>query len=159
MEHIKNNFRIVGLVTGLGEIRCIAGELHVFRHLAGSIAFAVAALVCAAPAFATEFLTAIEDVPLAGGLVEEAEPLVFESDQGRVVRTSAAGQVKTGEVADFYIASLPQLGWKQVAGEGALSFERENERLNITMREPADAAPVTVSFELIVKLASTRLPE
>jgi hypothetical protein len=131
----------------------------VFRHLAGSIAFAVVAVVCAAPAFATEFLSAIEDVPLVDGLVEEAEPLVFESDKGRVVRTSAQGLMRTSDIADFYIASLPQLGWKQVAGEGALSFERENERLNITMREPADAAPITVSFELIVKLASTRLPE
>lgn len=130
-----------------------------FRYLAGSAAIAVAAVVCAAPAFATEFLTAIEDVPLAGGLVEEAEPLVFESDQGRVVRTSAQGQVRTDEIADFYIASLPQLGWARIESEGALSFERENEQLNITMREPANAAPVTVSFELIVKLASTRLPE
>ncbi len=130
-----------------------------FRHLAGSIAFAVAVVVCAAPAFATEFLSAIEDVPLVNGMVEQPEPLVFESDQGRVVRTSAEGQVRTRDIADFYIASLPQLGWKQVEADATLSFERENERLNITMRETASAAPITVSFELIVKLASTRLPE
>lgn len=132
---------------------------HVFRQLAGSIVFALAAMVCAAPAFATEFLIAIEDVPLVDGMVEQPEPLVFESDQGRVVRTSAQGQVRTSAIADFYIASLPQLGWRQVEAANTLSFERENERLNISMREPASAAPITVSFELIVKLASTRLPE
>ncbi len=130
-----------------------------FRHLAGSIALAAAVLVCAAPAHATGFLAAIEDVPLADGLIEQPEPLVFESDQGRVVRTSAQGQVRTSAIADFYIASLPQLGWKRIEADSALSFARENERLNITMREPASNAPVTVSFELIVKLASTRLAD
>jgi len=158
-ERIKNNLVIVGLVTGLDETPHIAGEPPVFRHLAGSIAFAVAAVICAAPAFATEFLVAIEDVPLVDGMVEQPEPLVFESDQGRVVRTSAQGKVGTSEIAAFYIASLPQLGWRRVEAANTLSFERENERLNISMREPASAAPITVSFELIVKLASTRLPE
>ncbi len=130
-----------------------------FRQIAGSIAIAVAALVSAAPAFATEFLTAIEDVPLAAGLTEQADPVIFESEQGRVVRTAAEGNVRTSDILAFYIASLPQLGWKQIEADNTLSFERENERLNISMREPANAAPVTVRFELIVKLASTRLPE
>jgi hypothetical protein len=83
----------------------------VFRHLAGSIAFAVAAVICAAPAFATEFLVAIEDVPLVDGMVEQPEPLVFESDQGRVVRTSARGEGgDESQIAAFYIASLPSAG-------------------------------------------------
>ena len=41
----------------------------------------------------------------------------------------------------------------------ALAFARENEVLRITVREPASSKPVRVQFELIVKLASTRLPE
>jgi hypothetical protein len=131
----------------------------VFRHLAGSIAFAVAAVICAAPAFATEFLVAIDDVPLVTGLTELPEPMVFESDQGRVVRTSAEGQVGASQVSAFYIASLPSLGWKRVDSADSLAFERENERLNIGVREPASNRPVEVRFELIVKLASTRLPE
>ncbi len=130
-----------------------------FRQIAGSIAIAVAALVSAAPAFATEFLTAIEDVPLAAGLTEQADPVIFESEQGRVVRTAAEGNVRTSDISAFYVASLPQLGWKQIEADDTLSFERENERLNISMHEPANAAPITVRFELIVKLASTRLPE
>lgn len=129
------------------------------RQIAGSFAFAVAVLAVASPAHATDFLQAIEDVPLAAGLSEEAEPVVFESDQGRVVQTTAAGNVKPSDIALFYTASLPALGWKPVDGADALSFGRENEQLKITIHEPANAAPATVRFELIVKLASTRLPE
>ena len=130
-----------------------------FRHIAASLALVAATVLAAAPAFATDFLRAIEDVPLPAGLTEEAEPVVFESDQGRVVQTVAAGNTRTAEISAFYTASLPSLGWKPIASDTALSFERENERLNITMREPANAAPITVRFELIVKLASTRLAD
>lgn len=130
-----------------------------FRQIAASFVMAAATMLSAAPAFATDFLRAIEDVPLPAGLTEQAEPVVFESDQGRVVQTVAAGDIRTSDIADFYRASLPSLGWKPVASDTALSFERENEHLNITMREPASAAPITVKFELIVKLASTRLAD
>ena len=82
----------------------------------------------------------------------------FESDQGRVVRTSAEGQVDGAIIGAFYAASLPQLGWKAISGDSGL-YARENETLRIQIREPASRRPVTVSFELIVKLASTRLPE
>lgn len=125
-----------------------------------SSAFVVAAIVmAAAPAHATDFLKAIEDVPLVAGLTESAEPVIFESDQGRVIRTQAEGRVDGGRIDAFYTASLPGLGWTRVADTDALAFERENEVLRITVREPASNKPVRVQFELIVKLASTRLPE
>ena len=130
--------------------------LKQFSHPA---AFAVIAVLATAPAHATEFLKAIDDVPLVTGLTELPEPMVFESDQGRVVRTSAEGQVGASQVSAFYIASLPSLGWKRIDSAESLAFERENERLNIGVREPASNRPVEVRFELIVKLASTRLPE
>lgn len=130
--------------------------LRRFHHLA---AIAAVAIVAAAPAHAADFLTAIDDVPLAKGLTELPDPVVFESDQGRVVRTSAEGQVGAAEISSFYLASLPSLGWKRIEDPDHLTFERENERLSINLREPANSRPVTVSFELIVKLASTRLPE
>ena len=130
-----------------------------FRRFGQFSAVAAIAFLATAPAHATEFLKAIEDVPLVAGLSELPEPLVFESDQGRVVRTSAEGQVAATEISSFYLASLPALGWKRTEDPNSLSFIRENEELNIQIREPASARPVTVSFELIVKLASTRLPE
>lgn len=119
----------------------------------------IAAIAMAAPAHATDFLRAIEDVPLAGGLSEQAEPVIFESDQGRVIRTQAEGQVDGARISSFYVAALPGLGWKRTDSASELAFERENEVLRIEIREPASQKPVTVRFELIVKLASTRLPE
>jgi hypothetical protein len=110
------------------------------------------------PAHATEFLRAIDDVPLVSGLTETADPVVFESDQGRVVRTSAEGHVGGAEISSFYSQTLPALGWKPVGGETGV-FERESERLTLRVREPAKNAPVRVEFELVVKLASSRLPE
>ncbi len=86
------------------------------------------AILAAAPARATDFLKAIEDVPLIAGLAELADPVVFESDQGRVVRTSAEGQIDGAQISSFYTASLPALGWKPVSSaEGLAAFERENE--------------------------------
>jgi hypothetical protein len=132
----------------------------VLRQIAGSFAFAI---VMAAPAHATDFLHAIEDVPLAAGLTEEAEPLVFESDQGRVVRTRASGNADYSALRSFYLASLPQLGWT-LQGEpdahGPIHLVREHEILTVSI-EPAGGvdSPVSVVFELVVKLASTRLPE
>ncbi|MFT3722570.1 MAG: hypothetical protein QM773_03200 [Hyphomonadaceae bacterium] len=133
--------------------------LRRFHHLA---AIAVVAVLGAAPAHATDFLKAIEDVPVFPGLAEAAEPVVFESDQGRVVRTNTDGRADYGAVRDFYLASLPSLGWKREgAGEhGPFVFTREHERLTLSI-EPAagTGSPINVIFELVAKLASTRLPE
>lgn len=128
---------------------------RLFRHFAVAAIMAVAA---AAPAHAADFLKSIEDVPLPKGMTEQGEPIVFESEQGRVVKATAEGQVGAAEIATFYKTSLPALGWKLAEGSG-LVFEREKERLTISSREPASAKPVTITFELVVKLASTRLAE
>jgi hypothetical protein len=125
-------------------------------------AMAVAAALAAAPAHADDFLKAIEDVPLVAGLVEAGEPVVFESDKGRVVRTNASGNADYGAVRDFYLTSLPALGWQR-EGDGAggrLLFAREHERLTISIEPAAGVnSPLNVIFELIVKLASTKLAE
>lgn len=117
---------------------------------------AIVAFAAAAPAFAADFLKAIEDVPLPKGVSEQGDALVFESEQGRVVKASAQGDISAGEVASFYKASLPALGWKLVEGP-ELVFEREKERLTIAAHVPAGMKPVAVSFELVVKIASTKL--
>ena len=125
-----------------------------------SVCLSIAIVACAAtPAHATEFLRAIDDVPLVAGLTEKPEPVVFESEQGRVVQTVAVGEVGSTAISSFYIATLPALGWKRPEGDAGLTFERENERLTITVREPRSSDPVRVQFELVVKLASSRLPE
>lgn len=131
-----------------------------FKNFASAVVMVVAAACVGAPAaHATQFLTAIDDVPLPSGLTEQPEPLIFESDQGRVVRTSAEGNVDGERIATFYEQTLPALGWRIVLDPDGMAFERENERLVMRIREPANAKPVRVEFELVVKLASTRLPD
>ncbi len=125
-------------------------------------AMAVAALLAATPAHAADFLKAIEDVPVPAGLVETPEPTVFESDQGRVVRTNASGNADYSTVRDFYLKSLPALGWKREddAPGGRLVFTREVERLTLSVEPAAGVdSPLNVIFELVVRLASTKLPE
>jgi hypothetical protein len=129
---------------------------RLFQHL---MVAGIIVLAAAAPAHAADFLKAIEDVPLPKGMTEQGEPVVFESEQGRVVKTTAEGQLGGAAISSFYEQSLPALGWKRTAGASALTFEREGERLGITIREPASARPVRVTFELVVKVASTKLAE
>jgi hypothetical protein len=115
-----------------------------------------------APAHAADFLKAIEDVPIPAGLTETMEPTVFESEQGRVVKTSASGNADYATVRDFYLKSLPSLGWKREGDGpgGRLVFTRENERLTLSVEPAAGAdSPLNVIFELVVKLASAKLPE
>lgn len=129
------------------------------RHFTVGVVMLMGAACASVPANASGFLVAIDDVPLMAGLVEQPEPVIFESENGRVVRTSAEGQADGARISAFYEASLPQLGWTRTADTQALAYERENETLRIAIREPANNQPVRVSFELIVKLASSRLPE
>lgn len=125
-------------------------------------ALVIATAMVAAPAHAADFLKAIDDVPIPAGLTETAEPTVFESGQGRVVRTNASGNADYTTVRDFYLKSLPALGWRR-EGDGAggkLVFVREHERLTVSVEPAAGVnSPLNVIFELVVKLASTKLPE
>jgi hypothetical protein len=129
------------------------------RHLPAMLA---AVLLAAAPAHAADFLRAIEDVPSPAGLTETAEPTIFESEQGRVVKTNAAGSAEYATVRDFYLRTLPSLGWARENDEpgGKLAYTRENERLTLSIEPAAGVdSPLNVIFELVVKLASTRLAE
>ncbi len=92
-------------------------------------------LLCPAFAGAAEaFLTAIEDVPLAPGLAEQATGgMVFDSPTGRIVEAVASGTGPADQVTAFYAQTLPQLGWSTA---GKMTFKRETETLRITV-EPA----------------------
>jgi hypothetical protein len=129
---------------------------RLFRHFALAAVISVAA---AAPAHAADFLTAIEDVPLPKGMIEQAEPVVFESDQGRVVRAAVTGNLSCKDMETFYATALPALGWTRQGNE--MAFRRDNEQLKLDMICGLAHGPFTaqISFELVVKLAGTRLPQ
>ena len=90
------------------------------------------------------FLSNLEDVPLMPGLAERRDLAIsFDKPEGRIVEAVAEGRMSQGEVAKFYAATLPQLGWK---GIGANRFAREGEELLLNFT----AAPnrLTVRFAL-----------
>jgi len=110
------------------------------------IAVLVLALLLASPAAlgADAFVAGIEDLPVMAGL--EAVPaagLVFDKPGGRIVEAYAAGKLTSADVATFYANTLPQLGWEHLPG---LSFSREGERLDLSIREEAEG--VVVLFAL-----------
>jgi hypothetical protein len=100
--------------------------------------------LAAAPAFAGNFVTGTEDVPLMPGLAPvRGSSLVFDTPEGRIIQAQAAGPVTRGAVHDFYAATLPQLGWR-VAGVNA--WRREGEVLRLVF-DGHDGA-LTVGFTL-----------
>lgn len=130
---------------------------RLFRQFALAAALAAAA---AAPAHAGDFLKAIEDVPIPKQMTEAPESVVFESDQGRVVRAHIQGNAPCRDVEAFYVNTLPALGWaQQVDPDGARKFRRESEQLTmITICANDGPFRTVISFELVVRLASTKLP-
>lgn len=129
---------------------------RLFQHFALAAAIAVAA---AAPAHAADFLKAIEDVPIPKGMAESPEPVVFESDQGRVVRAHIQGNTPCKDITAFYASTLPALGWTRESS--GMTYKRESEHLTLgAICDISDGVFRTIiSFELVVKLASTRLAE
>jgi len=94
----------------------------------------------------TRFITAIADLPLMPGLVErEAESVVFETPDGRIVETFASGPTERSTVTRFYEESLPQLGWTR---EAPLRFRREGETLTIDFPGGQSGTGLTVRFSL-----------
>lgn len=89
----------------------------------------IAALTCRPVAAEGKFLSAINDFPLMSELDEIAGGvLVFDSPSGRIVEALTMGKVSIENVKQFYSATLPQLGWKEVS-PGRFSREGESLRL------------------------------
>lgn len=91
---------------------------------------AALALLCAAPAFAQEYLSGHEDLPLLAGLHQDPDSVtVFDAPQGRIVETFAQTPQSAQAVFAAYAETLPQMGWareapaRYVRGAETLTFE------------------------------------
>ncbi|RTR17868.1 hypothetical protein EJ903_17210 [Azospirillum griseum] len=92
----------------------------------GSLAFP---LLPAAAVAASPFVPGLADVPAMPGLEPvDAEPLVFDKPDGRIVQVVLSGMVPRGAVLAFYDQTLPQLGWSRAAEQ---RFVREGEGLRL----------------------------
>jgi hypothetical protein len=97
-------------------------------------------------AHAEEFLSVLDDMPLAPGLTELTDQAAdFETPAGRIIDATAQGEVGSATVAAFYDKTLPALGW---AREGQGLFVRDHERLTIAITPAARKGWVTAKFSL-----------
>ena len=116
--------------------------------------FSTAGFVSVLPLCAQEppqFISAIDDLPLMDGLVEDAgSATVFETARGRIVEVFATGALEQDRLLGFYDKTLPQLGWRRKASG---LFQREGETLSLefsrkSMPLPGSMSVLTVAFRI-----------
>ena len=83
---------------------------------------------------ATKYFNYLHDVPVMQGLVVlEEQSTMFDKPEGRiVVQIARATDVSEKQISAFYAATLPSLGWKQIADN---VYYREQERLTLTFQK------------------------
>jgi len=85
-----------------------------------------------------QFVEGSQDIPLATGLTKSAndDDLGFDSIGGSVISIAYKNEGEKDGVKDFYLKTLPQLGWKIVKANefsslDTLDFMRDKEKLEI----------------------------
>ena len=77
-----------------------------------------------APAWATEYFSAIADLPVADGLTEQKDKsTVFDAPLGRIVTAYATGKADVEDVLDFYAAERRRV-FLEVTSPMATNFKR-----------------------------------
>ncbi len=120
---------------------------HPISHTLIRIALVVVALgIGLRMTHAEEFLSVLDDMPLAPGLTELSDQAAdFETPAGRIIDAAAQGEGTSTTVATFYDKTLPALGWVR---EGPGLFVRDHERLTIAVAAAARKGWVTARFSL-----------
>lgn len=84
----------------------------------------------------TSFVAGSKDIPLAAGLNKVSdEGLDFDSASGSIIAITYKSSNNLQEIKDFYIKTLPQLGWKKIDNNqpkvDLIRFKRDKEKLEI----------------------------
>ncbi|MBU6474323.1 MAG: hypothetical protein KGQ70_00020 [Alphaproteobacteria bacterium] len=107
-------------------------------------AFALLVMMPAAHATQTAYFSAMDDLPVMQGMVEQpADTVIFDKPAGRIVEFSARTAEQPRAVLAFYGSALPPLGWKPVK-KGV--FVRAHEKLKMDFA--AAAGETLVRFTL-----------
>ncbi len=80
-----------------------------------------------------QYIFGSSDIPLFNGLeLVEEDGTNFDTMLGDIVISKYIGDFELKLVKDFYLETLPQLGWILVDNEnGKISFKREKDKLEI----------------------------
>ncbi len=108
-------------------------------------------LVGGALAADPQYLSAVADLPLPTGLVEEVGAGVsFDKPEGRIIEAIASGTIARADVVAFYRAALPGLGWQPLkALSGNLRWQRGDEILSVDIVD--STIPLVVRFSIAPK--------
>lgn len=95
------------------------------------------------------FAHGFEDLPIMPELKQvDDHQMKFDTPSGRIIEAVFTGEQATqASVKEFYLKTLPQLGWK-VKKEGTqnFSFSRDDEELRFTVE---NSSPILVKLELL----------
>lgn len=80
-----------------------------------------------------EFVQGSEDIPLLVGMEKISDDSVgFDSNSGSIISSSYVSENDKKQIRDFYLKTLPQMGWQIVKNvENESSFKRDREKLEI----------------------------
>lgn len=80
-----------------------------------------------------DFVQGSEDIPLLLGMEKVSDDSVgFDSNSGSIISSSYVTKIDHKKVRNFYIQTLPQMGWKVMKNtESGIGFLREKEKLEI----------------------------
>ena len=114
------------------------------RAAALGLALLAPQLVVSGAAWAVDYLSAVDDLPLTQGLAEQKDKTtVFDAPVGKIVTAYATGNVKAEDVVNFYDTTLPQLGWTKTASG---TYHRKAQTLKIDVLGGQGGGPVNVSY-------------
>jgi hypothetical protein len=82
------------------------------------------------------FVAGSKDIPLANGLNKISDDgLDFDSASGSIIAVTYKSSDDLQKMKDFYVKTLPQLGWNSLVNDqpsvNLLRFKRDNEKLEI----------------------------
>ena len=96
------------------------------------VVIAAALLFLSQPALTQAFFQAIEDLPVAPGLMEAAdEGVSFDSPRGRIATVVAFGTGDKATYSGFYAKALPALGWKRLSEN---NYRRDGEAMSLEFK-------------------------
>jgi len=121
---------------------------NTLRHIALIIALAISPLfLTACNMDATKeinstgnYVPNIEDIPLPNGFIGDYDNAIsYDTPQGRIIESEAVGKSNANSIQNFYINSLPHLGWKKSSSQYhdgiKIIFTRQDERLQIHIQQ------------------------
>lgn len=105
-----------------------------------------AGFMAAGQAYAEDFVSGFEDIPLMQGLADSGNVVSFDNPDGHFIqnRLTADDSIAKPDIEKFYSESLPHLGWTKAKASDC--WQREDEQLCIVVTNTG--SPLVITFEL-----------